>query len=288
MRADTLLPERLNLAVARRCPVACRGCYSLFGAGEPDLPRLTASVAVFAALGFDRATVSGGDPLSIAGLPEWLGALRTAGMASIKVDTVGVGLLADDGAPSGRLLALWPALDQLGIPLDGADNRSVLVFRQGRAALCDETLALLDALDGLGGAPRVTINTVVHAGNCSELAAIGRAVLRRRCVSHWNLFQYTATDQAGSGANPCFALTDAAFERACAGAIETLGAAGQRGQARIDLRSSRSRLGHYLLVNSDGDAWLPDDGGRTLRLGSVFGHEREVLDAWRAAVERWH
>src|SRR5262249_31686808 len=52
----------------------------------------------------------------------------------------------------------------------------------------------------------------------------------------------------------------------------------------IDFRSSRSRLGQYLLVNSDGEAWLPDERGRTLRLGCVFGREGAVLTPWREAV----
>ncbi len=39
----------------------------------------------------------------------------------------------------------------------------------------------------------------------------------------------------------------------------------------IDFRSDRSRLSQYLLVNCDGDAWLPDHCGlpvRPLRLGA--------------------
>ena len=56
--------------------------------------------------------------------------------------------------------------------------------------------------------------------------------------------------------------------------------------ARIHLRSIESRLGHYLLVNSDGVAWLPDAQGRTVNLGVIFGREPEVLRLWADAVQR--
>jgi hypothetical protein len=55
---------------------------------------------------------------------------------------------------------------------------------------------------------------------------------------------------------------------------------------RVEFRSVASRLGDYLLVNSDGDAWLPDERGRTIELGSIFRREVAVLAAWGRAVER--
>ena len=46
-----MLPERLNLAIARRCDVACSGCYTYFGREEPDLAKFTASAAAFVRCG---------------------------------------------------------------------------------------------------------------------------------------------------------------------------------------------------------------------------------------------
>lgn len=281
-----LIPERLNLAVARRCQVSCSGCYTFFGRGEPELDAFLGSAAVFIRLGVNRITLSGGDPLTIADLPDFLRRLRSVGMASIKVDTVGVGLLPGTVIAGGRgwgLAELMDATDFLGIPLDGWSNESVLQFRHGRPDLYTETITLLDALDSLGGPPRVIINTVAHRHNLDFLDRIHVEVLRHPVICHWNIFQYTPTDQAATEANARFLVSDEAFERTVLASNFPAMRAGCAGP-RIEFRSSVSRLGQYLLINSDGEGWLPDAGGTTVPLGRVFGAEKAVLDRWANAV----
>jgi MoaA/NifB/PqqE/SkfB family radical SAM enzyme len=280
------LPDRLNLAIARRCPVSCNGCYTFFGRDEPDLDALLASVAVFVRLGVSCVTVSGGDPLTIANLPAFLRGLRSVGATSIKVDTVGVGLsrgIDDAGGPGWQVAELMDAIDFLGIPLDGWSNESVLQFRRGRRSLYSETVALLDTLDRLDGPPRVIVNTVAHRANLPCLDRISLEVRRHRAVCHWNIFQYTPTDQARAGANDRFFVSDEAFART---ALTSGFAAAHAGGAgpRVEFRSATSRLGQYLLVNSDGEAWLPDAAGYTIPLGPVFGAEKSVLERWEDAA----
>ena len=154
-------PERLNLAIARRCNVACSGCYTYFGASEPDLRMLLSSAEAFVSLGIDQVTVSGGDPLTLRELPHFLRALRFIGVHSVKVDTVGVGLASRlPGLAASRwgLAEILSAVDFLGVPLDGWSNESVLAFRRGRPELYTETVALLEALDRSCETPKVIIN----------------------------------------------------------------------------------------------------------------------------------
>ena len=275
------MPERLNLAIARRCDVACSGCYTFFGRAEPDLARFTASVAAFARCGLRAVTISGGDPLTIAGLGDFIAGLRSIGVQSIKLDTVGVGLAASPSGPRVDLRDLADRIDYVGIPLDGWSDESVLAFRRGRPRLYSETVALLDALDALGGPPRVIVNTVAHRANLPHLDRIHAVVSAHPGVCQWNVFEYTPTDQAADGANGHYCVGDEAFARARARFVDR---AARPPAFVIDFRSSRSRLGQYLLVNSDGEAWLPDERGRTLRLGCVFGREGAVLTRWREAV----
>lgn len=269
-----LLPERLNLAVARRCFVACTGCYQNFGRAEPDYGVLLPSVARFVELGIRAATVSGGDPLTLRDLPGFLRGLRAAGVADLKLDTVGVTLRGDSVG------ALLEMVDWLGLPLDGARNETIGLFRAGRPRLFDETQALLAAIDARGGRAQVVINTVVHAHNLRELPAIGDRLARHPSVVHWNLFQYTPTDQSREQANRWFALDERAFLDACASVREGIAA----GRFTIAARTIRSRLGQYLLINSDGRAWLPDAAGTTVELGAVAGREEELLAEWSRAV----
>lgn len=279
-----LLPTRLNLSVARRCFVSCPGCYSLFGAGEVDVQALLRSVRVFVRLGVDAVTLSGGDPLTIANLDALLDGLREARVRAIKLDTVGTSLLLDaktlsreaDTVRRREAAALIGKLDQVAIPLDGASNESVARFRKGRAGLYDETLNILETLDSLPA--RIMINTVAHAHNATEFPAIADALARFKRIELWNVFQYTPTDLAQAKANTHFELSATAFD-----ALERETQALLSARAlRAAFWSRRARLGAYLLINSDGEAWMPDADGRTVHLGALYGRETEVLEAWRA------
>jgi MoaA/NifB/PqqE/SkfB family radical SAM enzyme len=281
-------PTRLNLAIARRCEVSCPGCFTFFGAGEPDLPVLLASVQAFVGLGIRDVTVAGGDPLTIEHLLAFLRSLRRVGVHSVKLDTVGVGL----GPRTGIGLPVVPALEELteavdllGVPLDSWTDASALTFRQGRPRLHSELVALLDCLDRLRTTPKIVVNTVVHRANVGYLDRIADEVLHHRSVCHWNLFQYTPTDRAPEAANARLTVADGQFVAAANAFLsrrrrEGAGAASPCTQFHTNL----SRLGRYLLVNSDGEAWIPDERGTTVRLGHVPGNERQVIGSWKRAV----
>jgi MoaA/NifB/PqqE/SkfB family radical SAM enzyme len=159
------IPERLNLAIARRCGVACSGCYTFFGHSEPDLASFLSTAGAFVFLGLRKVTLSGGDPLTITGLMDFLNGLRLAGVESIKLDTVGIGLVSSPARTGINLNDLLERVDYVGIPFDGWSDDSALQFRRGRDWLHTETVALLDAIDKLGGPPKIIINTVAHRGN---------------------------------------------------------------------------------------------------------------------------
>jgi MoaA/NifB/PqqE/SkfB family radical SAM enzyme len=279
------LPQRLNLAIGRRCEVACSGCYTYFGRDEPSLVRLLPTVAKFVRLGVDKVTLSGGDPLTIEGIVDFLGDLKAAGVRSIKFDTVGVGLATATTSSRIDLRGLAAVADYIGIPVDGWSNESVLEFRRGRRQLFTETMGLLGAFSALGGRPNVVVHTVAHARNLDYLERIYSVLAVHSCVRQWSIFQYMPTDQAGRGANRYYAVSDEKFEQCCERLLGALPLArSSESNFQIELLSNRSRLGQYLLINSDGDAWLPDADGRTLMLGSVFGQEEQILDSWRRMV----
>ena len=285
--------DRLNLAIARRCFVACKGCYSFFGKHEPDLNAFSKTIAAFVRLGVQDVTISGGDPLTIEGFLNFLTAIRSIGVRTIKVDTVGTSLLfhrpsvtvKNSEEMSCYLDAFLRTIDYLGIPLDGWSNASSWEFRVGRPSLYDETIELLSSIDALEVLPKIIINTVAHRRNLQGLTLILDEVSKHRSVCHWNIFQYTPTDQAARFANDRFEISNTQFMHAC-NALLTVCESKQwpASPPRIELRSVEARLGKYLLVNSDGDAWIPDANGSTIQLGSVFGREEIVLAQWSNLV----
>jgi uncharacterized radical SAM superfamily Fe-S cluster-containing enzyme len=292
---DTFLPERLNLAIGKRCFVSCQGCYTNFGRHEPDLKRLLESVSRFVDLGVRDITISGGDPLTVNNLLFFLDDLRQLKVRSIKLDTVGTHLIQNplrgeippglEGWPS--LHSLLRRLDFLGIPLDGWSNATVSLFRAGRSQLYEETVALLDAIDGKAACPMVIINTVAHAMNLSGLSRIGQEILRHLAVCHWNIFQFSPTDQVSEEINAAYRITDAMFhtaEKAWRNSPASHSATTKG--VTTEFRSVRSRLGHYLLINSDGVAWVPDECGQTISLGAVYQNEYQILSDWSKTVLR--
>jgi len=282
-------PERLNLAIGKHCFVHCEGCYTFFGESQPDLDALLKTVARFVELGIDKVTISGGDPLTVVGITDFLVDIRGQGIKLIKLDTVGSNLVRLEAAPSGdgyseptpRLRILVETVDYLGIPLDGWSNEIVQLFRVGRKRIYEETCQLLSDIDRLNRTPNVVINTVLFQGNHHGLSLMLQEIARHRCVCHWNIFQYMPTDQVMAEVNDRYYIGGDAYDRACESLVpllETTEWAGERPE--VEFRSVRSRLGEYLLVNSDGHAWLPDVNGSTIYLGEVYGHETEVLQKW--------
>jgi hypothetical protein len=256
----------------------------VFGGGRASLPAFAASMARFVQLGVTDVTISGGDPLLIPDLGACITALRQAGATTVKVDTVGSAWVdASAGRAALSLAELVAAVDVVGIPLDGWSNDSARLFRVGRPRLFDETQSLLNTLDSMPRRASVYVNTVLHRMNARNVHDLWAIVAGHSAVGHWNVFQYTPTDQAAPADNECFRLSDAAFGSARDTLLSSL--SGPR-RTEIEFASVRDRLGQYLLINSDGQAWLPDGCGRTVGLGPVHGREDAVLAAWADAVQR--
>ena len=284
-------PAKLNLAIAKRCFVHCTGCYANFGRREPDLVAIRESIRLFVDMGINRVTISGGDPLTIHGIHEFLGGLRAVGVQMIKVDTVGSNLLAerstvtsDGGIQLVRNLdSILQEVDYLGIPLDGWSNESALLFRAGRPNLYSETAELLTAIDAASTSPQVIVNTVLHQGNLSGLPLILEEVRRHSAVVEWNVCQYIPSDQADKGANDRFSISREQFLDAVDQFVHEHKSKTTTG-LKVKFSSIDSRLGKYFLINSDGRAWLLGQDGLTIELGSVFGHERAVIEQWSEIV----
>jgi len=275
-------PDRINLSIGHKCWVSCPGCYSFFGDKPPALSKFARSAARFAALGIPNVTLSGGDPLLVKGLWSFLCELRNEGVKSIKVDTVGTSL--GENQP-GALEDLLSKIDILSLPLDGWSSTSISWFRRGRPNLFNETCGLLSLLQYHSRCAQVYINTVAHRLNLFRLHEIYQVLKSYRCVDHWNVFQYMPTDQTVAAVNRMFEVGHEDFESARQHFFRWLPSAPTTIH-EIEFASVADRLGKYLLINSDGNVWLPDADGRTIRLGVVFDRENEILAAWNEVSAR--
>lgn len=271
MTDHAVITQRVGLSVSagRSCFVRCDGCYNHFGRSHEVLPtaKLLRFLTVAAGAGVGDVTFCGGDPLSRPDILPLLHQTRNLGFR-IKLDTVGTALL--DDAPTifygrgtaGRVDAgaLAGLVDRVGIPLDGSTNAVVQAFRKGRHDLFDEQLRILELLGAVRA--NVCVNTVVHAGNIDDLPSIPAVIAGHPCVGLWQVFQFSPTGPHGSRNRRRFEISADDFERAVSRLEHELTRSGRA--FRLEPKSNRDRRGRYLLIDSDGLAWMPagrDDGG---------------------------
>ena len=263
----------------------------MFGKSQPNLQDFKTTVCNFLKLGIDKVTISGGDPLTIKGLQQFIDDLRSLGVNEIKLDTIGTTLLKNTHDSVllefdyAKATALLNSIDYLGLPLDGWSAESVNYFRKGRAGLFSETKLLLSSINNLKPTTGIIINTVANKKNINNLHLIFEELLDYSIIHAWHIFQYTSTDLVSEQVNDMYAVTDQSFSEAellLSNHIQF-----SKASFTTNFYSNSNRLGWYLLINSDGNAWLPDENGKTINLGKVFEREEEILEMSTAAIKKF-
>ncbi|MFE9427919.1 radical SAM protein [Kitasatospora sp. NPDC006697] len=245
------------LSAGKSCFVACPGCYNHFGATVSA----TADVLAFAAglrnrFGLERITVGGGDPLTRPDILVLLTGLHTLGLR-IHLDTVGTAFL---GPARIRFMGKGVAehvsadrvaevADLIGIPLDGSTDRIQQQFR--RHASVSAQQEILTLLDTVGAS--VCINTVVHSGNLDDLAQIASLLAGHPSIREWQLFQFMPIGPLGHRNRERFLVTETDFHRAIMTIHQEM-----LGRIRVVAKSAAERKHRYLLIDSAGLVWTPD------------------------------
>ncbi len=176
------LPERLDLMVTGRCALRCAGCWGpSHNSIEPEMAPeqwidivnfvdannrsdryLVSNLASYRA----RVCITGGEPLMYDGITELAQRLNDQGTPTT-LSTTGYD-------PEGLLPGVLPNIDELGIPIDGADPEVNSLWRKGKledGGLGVALGALLLAQDEFPDV-RLTLRTVVHADNLESIPAI--------------------------------------------------------------------------------------------------------------------
>ncbi len=246
----------LNLSVGRACFTRCDGCYNFFGksAHLPSNATLLRFLEYAWKRGVTKITLCGGDPLSRPDILPLVRSMKQIGFR-INLDTVGSNLLGPThtifygrgDVPRVDPAELGELVDMLGIPLDGVSEASISRFRTGRPGILSEQLAILDLLSRAGAA--ICVNTVVHQANASEVTAIGELVAGFSGVRRWQLFQFSPTGPLGFLNREKFELPTRRFVQVVRG-LRLPGVV-------IDAKSNARRKHSYLLIDSDGVAWVP-------------------------------
>jgi MoaA/NifB/PqqE/SkfB family radical SAM enzyme len=142
-------------------------------------------------------------------------------------------------------------VDLIGIPLDGSSDAVSQQFRKLSSVEDQrEILRLLDAVNA-----RVCVNTVVHRGNTSDLAAVADTICRHRSVVEWQLFQFMPIGPLGFKNRARYEIDADAYVTAVAAARRRLRELAS--SVCLVAKSGAARKHRYLLIDSDGNLWMP-------------------------------
>ncbi|MDD3182297.1 MAG: radical SAM protein [Alphaproteobacteria bacterium] len=252
----------INLSVGRSCFVRCSGCYNHFG--KNSLPVKADVILNFLdnvkTIGVNKVTISGGDPIS---RPDILSLLEEVKKRSfqINLDTVGTALLGPARTiffgnaivPQVNAEKLSALVDLIGIPLDGPNSAVVETFRTGRNGIFQEQKKILSLLDEHGA--KICVNTVVHKHNLTSIAEMAPILSSYPSIIKWQLFQYMPIGFLGYKNRDHFMISDEEYsqlqkEVRCSAKAHSF-------KGEIEFKGCADRKGNYLLVDSDGLAWLP-------------------------------
>lgn len=247
------------LSASASCFVACPGCYNYFGKHVIDTPTIIAFMkTMHQRYGTTKVTVGGGDPLTRPDIIDLLQALKELGL-KLHLDTVGTAFLGNAHikfmgkgiVPQVNCAEVARIVTLIGIPLDGSTDEVSQKFRV--FSHVQEQERILQLLENANA--DVCINTVVHKGNVEDLIDIQDILQRYTSVVEWQLFQFMPIGPLGYKNHENYEITIDAFN--CA-----VGKVQQRNRSsanpiRIVPKSKETRKGRYLLIDSEGNLWIP-------------------------------
>jgi hypothetical protein len=146
-------------------------------------------------------------------------------------------------------------------------------FRAGRENLFADIINVLSALDRERAA--ICVNTVVHRSNYEDVPRIARIIRAYPSIRKWQLFQFSPNGPLGYRNRDVFAVTDEQFEETRRG-VESA-CAREKFEGTVEFKSNRDRHSSYLLVDSEGIAYLHDLASSSA-LRTVVGDIRRSHD----------
>lgn len=257
--------KHVILSAFNDCFVKCGGCYNFFG-HKKEIVSTDKIIDFLRQLDkneIEKVTVSGGEPLARPDIVALLQKIHALGF-KINLDTVGtafidlaVTLKDKCVAPQVALKDIAPFVNMIGIPLDGSNDAVIKTFRHGRKNLFLEQIKVLDTAEQTTETPvRLCINTVVHQQNIADLKRIADILLGYRCIKEWQLFEFMPIGPLGFLNKDKYAITNKAYNEAFKDLKAYVDEKG--GSLKLTKKTKKKRKKLYVLVDTDGNAWMPD------------------------------
>lgn len=252
----------LNVFASQNCFVRCRGCYSFSREEKKGKYISTDKLIRFLKYAYDegtkKVTLCGGDPLAREDIIDLIERIKEIGL-SISLDTVGSSIIKD--VKLGRKTTIKQIdankiaenIDVVGIPIDGSNNKTFKLFRQTKADLLNEQLAICEKLHQAGA--NICINTVAHKGNLEDAEELAKLIKSLNYINKWQIFQYEPLGKYGVKNRDSFEITETQFLEFQSDVLKVFG----NDSSKVQFKSFNDRKNAYVLIDNSGNAWIPSD-----------------------------
>ena len=174
--------KQVHLGVYNRCPYCCKGCYFNF---RDELQSLNSQKAIVDRLknaGVEEIIITGGDPALWNDLPELVDYIRHKNL-KVAIDSTAY-TMTDELARR-----LSGKISFFGIPLDGADNKTIGKFRRGKKDILEKTKEAISIMSKYD--IPVKINTTANKYNINDLLNIAKYISSLETKQWgWSIFQW--------------------------------------------------------------------------------------------------
>lgn len=203
-----------------------------------------------------KLTLAGGDPMTRRDIVYMVDELQKLNIP-IHMDLVGKNFVRkskiifnDTGyAEYVSPILLKDKIEKIGIPVDGYTTEQINTFRRG--ITLDETLEILSELDKYN--LNICINTVVNKNNINDLKEIYKLINNYKNIVQWQLFQYSPIGDLGFKNRTSFEINQMDFLKEIKKLLNN-----NDSKINIEGKSNSYRKLNYILVNSNGDVWIPN------------------------------
>jgi MoaA/NifB/PqqE/SkfB family radical SAM enzyme len=259
-------PHTVDLNLLGKCNLRCPFCW-----GPPHNQGALLSgeqwkqiIDKLADSGTRAIVLTGGEPLLRADLVDICDAAK-ARQLRVTLSTNGIAL----PAVGSRIL---PLIDELGLPLDGADKATNNALRRSRGKL-NHYRSFLKAVDFAKRYPKIeiTVRTIVSRQNAAHVIDIGRKLRELKIAKlRWKLYQFVPISY-GRDVSRIFSIEMGCFQAVVDEARRAYP------DLDIDKLDHDGRNGRYLHILPNGDAMTPTCTHEELLLGNVLEDFDSVL-----------
>lgn len=267
------------VSASSSCFVSCPGCYNYFKSPLVDTDTIISFLNILTnRFNLKKVTIGGGDPLARKDIIDLLKGIKSLNLF-ISLDTVGIPIIKQAQinfmgkgiVPKISVNELAKYVDIIGIPVDGSSDQIIQFFRHG--GYIKDQISILNELSS--AKISICVNTVVHKSNISDLKNIFDSFATIENIVEWQLFQFMPIGHLGFNNKLDFEISDKDFHAAIADLLPYV--VNKSTNIRFNPKSRSTRKNRYLLIDGQGDVWIPKHSVKSVWIDSDTSNERIII-----------